>query len=136
MAEWERELEQEKADYDETESKLQLIECDTGALKATYQSQTEMIKSLQSDDEKRVSEYNDATLLRIGIVETLLGLKIADAADSSSRRFDIMFLNLPDDCLNFEESYVPSKSPIMTQQNVKLSSELLDKYRAIHKVVL
>jgi len=137
-----RELEQDKADYTETEEKLQLVENDTNELKKTHQTQMEMIKALQSDDEKRSNVQNDSELLQIGIVETLLGLRIFDSTNESEQsggqqsnefnRFDIMFLNLPDDCLNLESSNLPGNKPFLPQ-HIKLSAGLIDKYRAIHK---
>ena len=137
-----RELEQDKADYTETEEKLQLVDNDTNELKKTHQTQMEMIKALQSDDEKRSNVQNDSELLQIGIVETLLGLRIFDSTNESEQsggqqsnefnRFDIMFLNLPDDCLNLESSNLPGNKSFLPQ-HIKLSAGLIDKYRAIHK---
>ena len=138
-------MEQDKADYEEIECKLQQLEYDTNELKRSHQSQMEMIKALQNDDEKRTDVQNDSELLQIGIVETLLGLRIFDSSNSSnesdqpttqqqqdSNRFDIMFLNLPDDCLNLESNNL-SGSKHFLPQHIKLSAGLIDKYRAIHK---
>lgn len=114
----------------------------------------EMIRSIQSDDQKRISQYNDSILLPIKITETLAGIKIVEAAASSSgdydqptgadtavadsenaqgdrisNSFDVMFLDLPDDCLNFED-----KQGLPPNPQIKLSTSLLDKYRVIHRV--
>lgn len=112
----------------------------------------EMIRLIQSDDQKRISQYNDSILLPIKITETLAGIKIVEATSNSgdydqpaaadavvdsenaqgdriSNSFDVMFLDLPDDCLNFED-----KQGLPPNPQIKLSTNLLDKYRVIHRV--
>lgn len=157
MNKCQEELRDLKSRYIENNSRLQLIENDSNVLKTSNQTQMETIRSIQNDDQKRISQYTDSILLPIKIAETLAGLKIVDkvdidqlvnsassssldstaatavndpSADRISNRFDIMFLDLPDDFLNFDDN----KQGLPPNSQVKLSVGLLEKYRAIHRV--
>lgn len=102
-----------------------------------------MIRSIENEGEKGMNRLNDSTLLPIKIVELLAGIRVVDAATagvdpieqqpladpSADKPFYVMFLDLPDDCVNFEDQSMSANS------QVKLSVELLERYRTIHKVI-
>lgn len=149
LCECERELENEKVEFDEARTKLELLESDTNGLREMHQSQLDMIASLQQQSktepgaDKSSASRGDSTLIHIAIVEALLGLRNVDdnlpaigqqqqqSDQSQQDRFDMMFMSLSDECLNCEsDTYMKNKQ----SQIVNLSAELLDKYRAIYKV--
>lgn len=121
------------------ESKMQILERDLNVLHLLNNVQNEMIESIQNY-EKRVNSNEQSTLKKYSITEILMGIKVienkprcatvhGDDVDNFSR-YDIVFLDLPEDCLNFEDT--ETSHPKLA--NIELSQELLAKYRASNKV--
>lgn len=155
MSKCEQELATLKSSYGEMESRVHLLESDSNELKSSNQNKMNMIRSIESDDQKSISQYNDSISLPIKITETLLGIKVIEAESSAStdadpsatsaatasssstidrisNRFDVAFLDLPDDFLNFDDN----KQGLPPNSQIKLTVGLLEKYRAIHRVRL
>ncbi|RNA12304.1 hypothetical protein BpHYR1_005007 [Brachionus plicatilis] len=82
----------------------------------------------------KISENNeDYFLLKYRIFELMLGIKVLEMPnDFGSQWFNIAFINLIDDVLDFE---IYSENNPLTSKTKKshLSQELLDKYRSIFK---
>lgn len=83
----------------------------------------------------KISDSNeDYFLIQYRIFELMLGIKVLEMPnDLSSQWFNIAFINLIDDVLDFE-LYSESNPLLSKSKKSHLSQELLDKYRSVFKV--